>query len=60
MGNALKTIYRMHGIRGYFLGVQARVLFQIPSTALCWLIYEFCKHQLSLQITEEEMIELTS
>lgn len=60
MRNALKTIYRMHGFRGFFLGVQARILFQMPSTALCWLVYEFCKHQLSLQITEEEMIELTS
>lgn len=60
MRNALRTIYTMHGVRGYFRGVQARVLFQIPSTALCWLVYEFCKHHLSLQITEEEMIELTS
>ena len=59
MWNALQTIYNLHGVRGYFRGVQARVLFQIPSTAVSWSVYEFFKHTLSLQITEEEMIELT-
>lgn len=59
MVNAFRTIYSMHGVRGYFRGVTARVLFQIPSTAISWSVYEFFKHNLSLQITEEEMMDLT-
>ena len=59
MLNAFRTIYEMHGVRGYFRGVTARVLFQIPATAISWSVYEFFKHSMALQITEEEMMDLT-
>jgi len=59
MKNAFRTIYEMHGVRGYFRGVTARVLFQIPATAISWSVYEFFKHSMSLQISEEEMVDLT-
>ncbi|EDV20053.1 uncharacterized protein TRIADDRAFT_32519 [Trichoplax adhaerens] len=41
---ALKTIYSMRGIAGYFQGIKARIVFQMPSTAICWSVYEFFKH----------------
>jgi len=59
MLNAFRTIYAMHGVKGYFRGVTARVLFQIPATAISWSVYEFFKHSLKLQISEEEMMDLT-
>jgi len=59
MVNALRTIYNMHGVLGFFRGMRARVIFQMPSTAVSWSVYEFFKYSLSLQITEEEQMELT-
>ena len=49
MLNALVTIYKTHGVRGYFRGVTARVLYQMPSTAICWSVYEFFKHALGMK-----------
>lgn len=49
MFNALRTIYDKQGIRGYFKGLQARVIFQIPATALSWSVYEFFKYSISKQ-----------
>ena len=31
----------------FFQGLQARVLFQVPSTAICWSVYEFFKYFLT-------------
>ncbi|XP_072041978.1 mitoferrin-1-like [Amphiura filiformis] len=44
MTTAFRTIYQLGGARGYFKGVQARVIFQMPATALSWSVYEFFKH----------------
>ncbi|OQV17081.1 Mitoferrin-1 [Hypsibius exemplaris] len=41
---AMMTIYRCCGFRGYFAGLQARVIFQMPSTAISWSVYEFFKY----------------
>ena len=60
MFNALKTIYTLRGVSGYFQGVQARIIYQMPSCAISWSVYEFFKHYLSLKISEEEMMELTA
>jgi len=60
MMNAMKAIYSMRGMRGYFQGLQARVIYQMPSCAISWSVYEFFKHYLSLTITEEEIIDLTA
>ena len=31
------------GVRGFFKGVRPRVITTMPSTAICWSAYEFCK-----------------
>lgn len=43
MAFALRTVYRLGGVPGFFQGMSARVLFQMPSTAICWSTYEFFK-----------------
>ncbi|KAF7264127.1 hypothetical protein GWI33_000597 [Rhynchophorus ferrugineus] len=42
----MKLIYRLRGPSGYFRGMQARIMFQMPSTAICWSTYEFFKYLL--------------
>ena len=52
MFNAMIKIYQTSGLRGYFKGVTARVVYQIPSTAVCWSVYEFFKHYFGLKESE--------
>lgn len=47
--NAMVTIYRTSGVWGYYRGVTARMLYQMPSTAICWSVYEFFKHALGMK-----------
>ena len=42
--NTLMKIYKTRGLRGYFRGINARVIYQMPSTAICWSVYEFFKY----------------
>ena len=49
MLSALVKIYRVRGLSGYFRGITARVVYQVPSTAICWSVYEFFKHCLGLK-----------
>lgn len=44
---AAKKIYRTAGPLGFFKGLQARVLYQMPATAICWSTYEFFKYILT-------------
>jgi solute carrier family 25 iron transporter 28/37 len=46
MGNAFRMVYQLGGISGYFQGMRARVVYQMPSTAIAWSVYEFFKHSL--------------
>ncbi len=46
--NALREIYSKSGVRGYMRGVTARVSYQMPSTAVCWSVYELFKHVLGM------------
>ncbi|CAH1281886.1 unnamed protein product [Diabrotica balteata] len=46
MVEAMRTVYRYRGISGFFRGIQARVMFQMPATAICWSTYEFFKYTL--------------
>lgn len=46
--DAVKTIYKIRGFRGFFAGLQARILFQAPSTAISWSVYELFKFLLSM------------
>ncbi|XP_076032561.1 mitoferrin-1-like [Oratosquilla oratoria] len=50
---ALRTIYSLQGFKGFFRGVQARVLYQVPGTAISWSIYELFKYQMSLKRDDE-------
>ncbi|XP_032085197.1 mitoferrin-1 isoform X1 [Thamnophis elegans] len=47
MANAFRTVYQLGGVTGYFKGVQARVIYQMPSTAIAWSVYEFFKYILT-------------
>ncbi|XP_068408472.1 mitoferrin-1 isoform X2 [Eschrichtius robustus] len=47
MANAFRTVYQLNGLPGYFKGVQARVIYQMPSTAISWSVYEFFKYFLT-------------
>uniref|UniRef100_A0A3Q3KCL3 Solute carrier family 25 member 28 n=1 Tax=Monopterus albus TaxID=43700 RepID=A0A3Q3KCL3_MONAL len=44
LGEAFRTVYRMGGTPAFFKGVQARVIYQMPSTAISWSVYEFFKY----------------
>uniref|UniRef100_A0A3B4XII4 Solute carrier family 25 member 28 n=1 Tax=Seriola lalandi dorsalis TaxID=1841481 RepID=A0A3B4XII4_SERLL len=44
LGEAFRTVYRMGGVPAFFKGVQARVIYQMPSTAISWSVYEFFKY----------------
>ncbi|XP_064630233.1 mitoferrin-2-like [Lineus longissimus] len=44
MFQAVRAVYVMKGFGGYFRGMQARVIHQIPSAAICWSVYEFFKY----------------
>uniref|UniRef100_UPI00358FA296 mitoferrin-1-like isoform X1 n=1 Tax=Myxine glutinosa TaxID=7769 RepID=UPI00358FA296 len=41
---AFRTVYRLGGLSAFFRGMQARILYQVPSTAISWSVYEFFKH----------------
>eukprot|EP00092_Neocalanus_flemingeri_P087799 GFUD01110861.1.p1 GENE.GFUD01110861.1~~GFUD01110861.1.p1 ORF type:complete len:397 (-),score=94.18 GFUD01110861.1:264-1454(-) len=45
--SAARTVYSLAGGMGYFQGLRARILYQMPSTAISWSVYEFFKHYLS-------------
>lgn len=48
----IATFFKIHeisGFRGYFKGISARVVFQMPSTAICWSVYELLKQLLGLK-----------
>lgn len=46
---AFRTVYRFRGARGFLSGVSARVLYQMPSTAIAWSVYEFFKAYITRQ-----------
>ncbi|CAG9818574.1 unnamed protein product [Phaedon cochleariae] len=48
---AIKTVYRLGGVSGYFRGLQARTMYQMPATAICWSTYEFFKYALGTTTT---------
>ena len=54
MATAFRSIYRFRGFSGYFQGLRARVLYQMPSCAICWSVYEFFKHFLQFTETDAE------
>ncbi|XP_035674964.1 mitoferrin-2-like [Branchiostoma floridae] len=49
MVDAFRTVYRVGGFFAYFKGVRARVVFQMPATAISWSVYELFKHLITKQ-----------
>ncbi|CAF1387947.1 unnamed protein product [Didymodactylos carnosus] len=49
---AIRYIYTNGGILAFFKGLTPRVLYQVPSTAVAWSVYEFFKHFLSAPTTK--------
>ncbi|KAL3050324.1 mitoferrin-2 [Trematomus bernacchii] len=47
LAHAFRTVYRLGGLPGFFKGVQARIIYQMPSTAISWSVYEFFKYGLT-------------
>ena len=38
--HAAATVFRLSGLPGFFKGLTARVIFQMPGTAISWSVYE--------------------
>lgn len=49
---AFRTVYAVNGWRTFFRGVTARVLYQSPSTAVSWSVYELFKRHLLVKYRE--------
>ncbi|KAG9341068.1 hypothetical protein AGOR_G00114630 [Albula goreensis] len=47
LAHAFRTVYRLGGLPAYFKGVQARIIYQMPSTAISWSVYEFFKYMIT-------------
>ncbi|XP_041985414.1 mitoferrin isoform X2 [Aricia agestis] len=47
LAQAAALVLRASGPLGFFRGVTARVLYQMPAAAICWLTYETLKHALA-------------
>ena len=45
--DAVRRIHLEEGLGAFSRGVVPRVLFHIPSMAICWTTYETCKHLLA-------------
>jgi len=59
MLRALVHIYAVRGVAGFVQGMRARVVYQMPACAISWSVYEFFKQYFKMQISDEEMIDLT-
>ncbi|KAL0178441.1 hypothetical protein M9458_027335, partial [Cirrhinus mrigala] len=57
LGHAFRTVYRLGGLPAYFKGVQARVIYQMPSTAISWSVYEFFKYVITKHQHEKRRIQ---
>lgn len=44
MVQAVKTVIACKGYQGFFRGAKARMIFQMPSAAISWSVYEFFKY----------------
>ncbi|XP_036341756.1 mitoferrin-like [Rhagoletis pomonella] len=47
MIEAIRQIHGVAGVKGFFRGMLARVLYSMPATAICWSTYEFFKFYLA-------------
>lgn len=56
--DAFKLIYQRQGLAGFGKGLQPRVLSHMPSTAICWGVYEYGKWFLSRDNADQQPINL--
>lgn len=47
MLDAIKVVYSVYGLAGFWKGLSPRVLMHMPSTAICWTTYEYFKYFIS-------------
>jgi len=57
LGGAAKSITRMVGFRGFFSGLTPRILYQAPSTAISWSIYELVKYYMKSAKEKDDRYE---
>ncbi|XP_008416459.1 mitoferrin-2-like [Poecilia reticulata] len=55
LSEAFRTVYRTGGVPAFFKGVQARVIYQMPSTAISWSVYEFFKYIITKRQHEKRL-----
>jgi len=58
--DAFRTVRGMAGYSGFYKGWKARVIYQAPSTAISWLVYESFKYFLkqdTTKVSREETID---
>ncbi|KAG0334087.1 Fe(2+) transporter [Podila horticola] len=53
---AWKLIYQRQGVAGFAKGLQPRVLSHMPSTAICWSVYEYGKWFLNRNDSDQQPI----
>ncbi|XP_063389489.1 mitoferrin isoform X1 [Cydia fagiglandana] len=53
LAQAAALVLRATGPLGFFKGASARVLYQMPAAAICWLTYETLKHLLTQEPRDE-------
>lgn len=51
---ASKIIYQRNGLLGFTKGMIPRMLYNMPSTAISWTVYEFCKYILQKNVKRKE------
>ena len=51
---AAQVVHRVTGLPGFFQGLTARVLYQAPSTAVSWSVYEAFKYYLKSRQEPDE------
>ena len=47
MSHVYILILQIRGFAGFYRGIQARVIFQVPATAISWSVYETFKNLLT-------------
>ncbi|KAG0261932.1 Fe(2+) transporter [Actinomortierella ambigua] len=55
--DAFKLIYQRQGMAGFAKGLQPRVLSHMPSTAICWSVYEYGKWFLRRQEDQQPILQ---
>ena len=56
MVSAFRTVYEFQGMRGFFKGLTARVIFQMPATAISWSVYEGFKYAITKKHSVEDAL----